>query len=231
MGDIIPWLTPYKKTAPQEDPEDVWRVLAALTRHVDTHRLVLHRVDAWLVPRDGHTVSLTRPAAARQRQANEYPVPLRIGDVLCYNLSFLPVLTHTMVYVGAGFVVHFRPKVALRLFRKRCTEPGHQQEVVVDHIDALTPSQRSRVYVCPENGYTRLSRHRVAMRALATVGTYPDLQRDINCQHIVERILGNESFSIGMPRVAAAMAAFAVGTVTIFLLACGLKEKETRSKS
>ena len=223
MAMRIPWLTLFKKELPQEDPADVLGLLAILTRHVYTQRLVLHRIDAWILPWEGHTVTLTRPVTKFTVENKKlYPVPLRIGDVLCYNLSFLPALTHTMVYVGAGYVVHFLPKMAWYIFRR--SPPRNQQEVTLDHIHAFTPSQRARMYVCAENGYTRLPRYRVALRALATVGTYPDLKGGVNCQHVVESILGNESFSIGIPRLAAPLVVVAAGAVVIFLLVMQLRQ-------
>ena len=203
MGEVVPWLAPYLKTAPQHAGEAT-ALIKSLVLHVERHRDILHRVDAWLAPTpsggapksrvDCYKVTYEPPASYRP----PYPVPLRVGDVLCYNFSYLPILTHVMIYVGAGYVVHYRPHL---IFSKE------SQEVTFEHIDEFTPSQRSRMYVCPRNGYTRLPRYRVAIRALATVGTYADLDGDINCQHIIERILGNESFSVGVPRVAAGMTA------------------------
>ena len=215
MRETIPWLVPHEKTQPQQqkDAPEHSILMELLVLHVARHRDILHRVDAWLViGSDGHTVTFDTPASYRP----PHPVPLRVGDVLCYNFSYLPVLTHTMIYVGAGYVVHYRPHM---IFSK---EP---QEITLQHIDDFTTSQRSRMYVCPHNGYTRLSRYRVALRGLMSVGVYPDLDQDINCQHVIERILANESFSIGVPRVAAGASAVAACAVAVLVLGACIRNK------
>jgi len=212
----IPWLAPYTQAPPTDDDRMLVQRLAI---HVLTHRDVLHRIDGWLDPQTKYTyatTTTTKTTAASFPTAGAvvsvfgfpFPVPLRIGDLLCYNFYYLPILTHTMIYVGCGHVVHYRPEI----------RSSDGEITIADINEDFDASQRRRMYVCPQNGHTHLSRYQVAMRALATVGKYADLSPRINCQHITERILGNAWFSIGIPRVAAMLTALISCAVALIVL-------------
>ena len=207
----VPWFTTCRRKDPDADALSLVRKLAL---YVIEHQHVLHRVDMWLDP-SAEFKTATKRSRIHTRASKQYPVPLRVGDVLCYNFSYMPILTHSMIYVGGGYVVHYRPEMF-----------SSDGAIDLAHIDVdFNTSQRRRMYVCPRNGYTRLPRCRVALRALITVGKYNQLDPKVNCQHVVERILGNAWFSIGIPRAVFTIIAIGGCVLGIMALAERLRAK------
>lgn len=207
--ETVPWMKPQQKAVDACELElDMARKLFI---HVTENKHVLHRVDAWLDPANTYKVTFQKPAPSAAPA-----VPLRIGDVLHYYFWYLPIVSHSMVYVGAGCVVHYQ--------RPPDDEERGTDWICIQHIDSLSKSQRGRTYVDPHNGYARLSRHRIAVRALMTIGGYKEFGVRCNCQHIAERIIGNKWFSIGIPRVVAAFGSLLLCAFTILVLALLLRQ-------
>lgn len=206
----VSWMEPQQKQFHACDLE--LDMAYKLFIHVTENKDVLHRVDAWLDPAQEYKVTFRKP-----NPSTAPAVPLRIGDVLHYYFWYLPIVSHSMVYVGAGCVVHYqRPSEE--------EEEKHTDWIRIQHIDTLSKSQRQRTYVDPHNGYTHLSRYRIALRALMTIGGYKEFGLRCNCQHICERIIGNKWFSIGVPRVVAAFGSLILCAFTILVLALLLRQ-------
>jgi hypothetical protein len=229
MTPTVPWLLPEVKEFNASKVEV--EMAAMLFRHATKNREVLHRVDAWLDPASDYRPVFSKPQF--NAASSPPPVPLRIGDVLLYNFWYLPIVSHTMVYVGAGHVVHYpRPAdAAVEEEEKASAYKGPSDWVCIQHMDTLTPSQRRRLYVDPHNGYSRMTRYRVLVRALMSIGGYREFGINCNCQHITERIIGNKWFSIGIPRVVFAVGAVVVCCVILLSLATALLQWQAYSGS
>lgn len=174
---------------------------AALARELETYlaRRGTAAPDMWVDP-----VTLKTSATPKHEQC----VALRPGDTVHYaNVLNLPYVTHDMVYVGAGFVVglvmwsayaDFKPAVEITFLGAVKTK-GHQLSF-----------NRSR---------SVLPRLDVCQRALQSIGGYVYKPLTFNCQHVVERILGNAWHSVGAVRVVVtgvAVLAVALAALLVF---------------
>lgn len=150
-----------------------------LVQYAETHKHLLHRVDAWLDP---DTLRMTF-----QRPLKKPAQAFRIGDVIVYGFWYFPPSCHEMVYLGCGFVAHFTNVEEGSLFS-------------IHSINKMEISKRERLWVLENGGLSRLPRHEIVARAVECLGWYTYDVLHFNCQHIIEEVIGNKSFSIGVVR-------------------------------
>ena len=146
------------------------RLHETLWKYICTHTSRLHRVDAWL-DADTWQVTLTKP----KRYAHEF----RAGDVCAYHFPYLHTWHHDMIYVGAGYVLHF------------CTHSRFRTmgTIKFTHLGTFPYIFRQTLEVYPHSYKTRLSRFEVLRRAFGAVGEYNYHFMTDNCQHMTARIL------------------------------------------
>jgi hypothetical protein len=154
--------------------------VAQLQQYIRERADALHRPDAWVHAR---TRQLTFAAAPDE----DGWVALRIGDVVC--LSMAVSVTHDMIYVGRGCVVHL-------------LSSGRAEVQRLDGLHLVG----GRLYV-DQDAFTVRSRLQVAETALASTGYHRYEWASANCEVFVARALGQRG-----------VVAHGVVTVTLYAL-------------
>ncbi len=176
------WLCDNQKTCVAPHATQV-SLAAELTKYLHRRRHVLHEPDMWVDP-----VTLKTTTTPKHEQY----VALRPGDTVHYaNVLNLPYVTHDMVYVGAGFVVGFVMWSAYA---------GYKPAVDITFLGSVKTKGHRLTF---NRTRSVLPRADVCSRALQSIGGYVYKPLTFNCQHVVERILGNAWHSVGAVRVVA----------------------------